>query len=83
MAEATAKSIEGAICKVPGNRQFYYVKGTIASTGDTLTVSTLTTVEGAFLMTTAGALPTSVSLATNVITITASAATFSGLVWGT
>lgn len=86
MAEVTAKTIQELAPNLPGAQlRLVYVKGTTAATGDTLTVSDLTTVIGAYLSQANGTLPTSVSLATNVITINnaGGALTYSGLAWGT
>lgn len=84
MAEATAKTIQELAPNLAGSQvRLVYIKGTIATTGDTFTVNDLTTVIGAYLQQNTGALPTSISLATNVITITSAAATYSGFAWGT
>lgn len=87
MAEATAKTIQEVAPNLPNpggntNKRIIYVKGTTANANDTITVTDLTTVDGGFLVTTAGvsAAPT---FATNVLTVTAAAGTYAGLVWGT
>lgn len=85
MAEATAETFMELAPNQPkasSQRRLVYVKGTTAAGNDTITVPNLTTVEGATLISTAGvsAAPT---FATNVITITAAAGTYSGLAWGT
>lgn len=86
MAEVTAKTIQELAPNLPGTQnRLVYVKGTTAATGDTLTVSDLTTVVGAYLSQANGTLPSSISIATNVITINnaGGALTYSGLAWGT
>jgi hypothetical protein len=86
MAEVTAKTLQELAPNLPGTPvRLVYVKGTTAATGDTLTVSDLTTVIGAYLSQANGTLPTSIGLATNVITINnaGGALTYSGLAWGT
>lgn len=86
MAEVTVKTIQELAPNLPGSQtRLIYVKGTTNATGDTLTVSDLTTVVGAYLSQATGALPTSIGLATNVITINnaGGALTYSGLAWGT
>ena len=86
MAEVTAKTIQELAPNLPGTPvRLIYVKGTTNATGDTLTVTDLTTVIGAYLSQANGTLPTSISLATNVITINnaGGALTYSGLAWGT
>lgn len=86
MAEVTAKTIQECAPNLPGSQvRVMYVKGTTNATGDTLTVSNVTTVIGAYLAQANGTLPTSISLATNVITINnaGGALTYSGLAWGT
>lgn len=82
MAEVTSKTIEGnsppqAAVKI------FYVTGTSAANNDTLTISQLTTVRGAFLISTTGTVIT-MTFATNVITLTnGSTLVVSGLAWGT
>lgn len=86
MAEVTSKTIQELAPNLPGSSvRLVYIKGTTAATGDTLTVSDLTTVVGAYLAQANGTLPTSIGLATNVITINngGGALTYSGLAWGT
>lgn len=86
MAEVTTKTIQELAPNLPGTPvRLVYIKGTTNATGDTLTVSNLTTVIGAYLSQATGTLPTSISIATNVITITngGGALTYSGLAWGT
>lgn len=82
MAEVTSKTIEGdnapqSVVKI------LYVTGISAANNDTLTVNGLTTVRGAFLISTTGTAAT-MTFSTNVITITnGSTLTWSGLAWGT
>lgn len=88
MAEVSSKTIQDLGPNVPagsGNVRLVYIKGTTGATGDTLTVSNLTTVVGAYLSQANGTLPTSIGLATNVITINnaGGALTYSGFAWGT
>jgi len=86
MAEVTAKTVQELAPNLAGSQvRLVYIKGTTAATGDTLTVSDLTTVVGAYLSQANGTLPTSIGLATNVITINnaGGALTYSGLAWGT
>lgn len=86
MAEVTSKTIQELAPNLPGSQlRLVYVKGTTAATGDTITVSDLTTVVGAYLSQANGTLPTSIGLSTNVITINnaGGALTYSGLAWGT
>lgn len=86
MAEATAKTIQELAPNLPGSQtRLVFIKGTTNATGDTFTVNDLTTVLGAYLAQATGALPTSISLSTNVITIAnaGGALTYSGLAWGT
>lgn len=60
-----------------------FVKGLSAVNSDTLTVTGLTTVLGAYLVSSTGVVGT-LTFATNVITITnGGALTWSGLAWGT
>lgn len=84
MAEATAEvfmELAPNLPKASNQRKLIYVKGTTANANDVITVPDLTTVEGGNLISTAGvsAAPT---FATNVVTITAAAGTYSGVVWG-
>lgn len=86
MAEVTAKTIIEMAPNLAGSQtRLVHIKGTTAATGDTLTVSNLTTVVGCYLSQANGTLPTSVGLSTNVITINnaGGALTYSGLAWGT
>jgi len=86
MAEVTAKTIQELAPNLPGAPiRLVYIKGTTNATGDIFTVSNLTTVQGAYLAQATGALPTSISISTNVITINnaGGALTYSGLAWGT
>lgn len=82
MAEVTVKSIESD--NVPQAAvKIFYIAGTSAANNDTLTVSPLTTVKGAFLISTTGTAGT-MTFATNVITITnGGTLVWSGLCWGT
>jgi hypothetical protein len=84
MAEVTAKTIQELAPNLPGTPvRLVYVKGTSAANNDTLTVSDLTTVIGAFLISSTGTVIT-MTFATNVITLTnGSTSVVSGLVWGT
>lgn len=87
MAEVSTKTVNPIIPQ--GNpglaTTVLFVKGTTAATGDTLTVTGFTTVLGAYLSQANGTLPTSISIAGNVITINnaGGALTYSGLAWGT
>lgn len=86
MAEVTAKTIQELAPNLPGTSvRLVFVRGTTNATGDTLTVSDLTTVHGAYLQQANGTLPSSIGLATNVITINnaGGALTYTGLAWGT
>ncbi len=86
MAEATAKTIQELAPNLPGSQtRLVFIKGTTNATGDTFTVNDLTTVLGAYLAQATGAVPTSISLSTNVITINnaGGALTYAGLAWGT
>ena len=84
MAEVTAKTIQELAPNLPGSQtRLVFVRGTSAVNNDTLTVPDLTTVVGAFLISSTGTVGT-MTFATNVITITnGSTLTWSGLVWGT
>ena len=84
MAEVTSKTVIGiAPLGNPGLwRTVVFVQGTSANVNDTLTVTGLTTVQGAYLVSSAGVAGV-LTFATNVITITSAAATWSGLAWGT
>lgn len=84
MAEVTSKVIQELAPNLPGpNRRLVSVAGVSAANNDTLTVGALTTVLGAFLISTTGTVGT-MTFATNVITITnGSTLTWTGLAWGT
>lgn len=84
MAEVTVKTIQELAPNLAGTPvRLIYVKGTTAANSDTLTVSNLTTVLGAFLISSTGTAAT-MTFATNVITITnGSTLVWSGLAWGT
>lgn len=81
MAEVVSKTIEGdnqpqSVVKI------FYITGISAANNDTLTVSPLTTVRGAFLISTTGTVIT-MTFSTNIITLTnGSTLTVSGLAWG-
>lgn len=82
MAEVTVKTIEGEN-QPQAAVKIFYVTGTSAANNDTLTVTGLTTVRGAYLVSTTGTAGT-LTFATNVITITnGSTLVWSGLAWGT
>lgn len=87
MAEVSSKTVmttapAGTIAS-GFNRVLLFVSGTSAANGDTLTVTGLATVNGAFLISTTGTAAT-MTFATNVITITnGSTLVWSGLAWGT
>jgi hypothetical protein len=84
MAEVTAKTIMGiAPLGNPGLwRTVVFIQGTGAN-NDVLTVTGLTTVQGAYLVSSGGTVGT-LTFATNVITITnGGGLTWSGLAWGT
>lgn len=88
MAEVSAKTIQG-ISPIGGGsgtaslfRTVVFIQGTSAANNDTLTVTGLTTVNGAFLISTTGTVIT-MTFATNIITLTnGSTLTVSGLAWG-
>lgn len=82
MAEVTVKTLQ-FIGNTPGaGIDLVYVTGVSAVNNDTLTVSGLTTVKGAFLISTTGTVGT-MTFSTNVITITnGSTLTWTGLAWG-
>ena len=86
MAEVTAKTVMPTEPPGVGVGQFrvvLFVQGTSAVNNDTLTVTGLTTVQGAYLVSSTGVAGT-LTFATNVITITnGSTLVWSGLVWGT
>lgn len=81
MAELTLKQVESdsppqAAVKI------FYVTGTSAANNDTLTVTGITTVRGAFLVSTTGVVGT-LTFATNAITITnGGTLVWSGIAWG-
>lgn len=82
MAELTAKTIQMQEPRV-GSTILLYVAGTSAANNDTLTVTGLTTVKGAFLISTTGTAGT-MTFGTNVITVTnGGTLVWSGLAWGT
>ena len=81
MAEATSKVIQNIAPGTSNAVWLFYIKGTTASINDTFTVSGVTTVIGATLVNSAGSVGV-LTFATNVITVTSVAATWSGLVWG-
>lgn len=83
MAEVTSKGIQELAPNLAGAQtRLVYVTGISAVNNDTLTLSDLTTVRGAFLISTTGTVAT-MTFATNVITITnGSTLTWSGLAWG-
>lgn len=84
MAEVTSKIIADAGPNLPGQtKKLIYVEGASAVNNDTLTVTNLTTVRGAYLVSTTGTAGT-LTFSTNVITITnGGALTWTGLAWGT
>jgi len=85
MAEVTSKIIQGMGPNVPlgsSARRIVFVRGVSAANNDTLTVPELTTVEGAFLISTTGTVIT-MTFATNVITLTnGGTLTVTGIAWG-
>lgn len=83
MAEITLKIIQELAPNLAGvQNRLVYVAGTTAANNDTITVSDLTTVKGAFLISSTGTVAT-MTFATNIITITnASTLVWSGLAWG-
>lgn len=89
MAEASNKTVTGIIPVGTGSgtaslfRTVLFVQGTSAANNDTLTVTGLTTVLGAFLISSTGTVIT-MTFATNIITLTnGGTLTVSGLAWGT
>lgn len=84
MAEFTVKTIQELAPNLPGTQnRLVYVAGTSAVNNDTLTVNDLTTVKGAYLISSTGVAGT-MTFATNVITVTNGAAlAWTGLAWGT
>lgn len=83
MAEITVKVIQELAPNLAGSQtRLVYVAGTTVANNDTITVSDLTTVKGAFLISSTGTVGT-MTFATNVITITnASTLIWSGIAWG-
>ena len=82
MAEFTSEAING-VATFPAGKQLYIVKGISNVNNDTLTVTPLTSVQGAYLVSTTGVVGTC-TFATNVITVTnGGALTWTGLAWGT
>ena len=83
MAELTAKTSADFGPNLPGQiRKVIFVSGTSAANNDTFTVSGLTTVLGAFLISTTGTVGT-MTFSSNVITITnGSTLVWTGLAWG-
>ena len=84
MAEVTSKAIQEIAPTIGGTPiRLIYITGVSAANSDTITVSDLTTVRGAYLISTTGTVGT-LTFSTNVITITnGSTLTWSGLAWGT
>lgn len=86
MAECTSETIMDLgpnFPKATNQRRLLFVRGTMAAQNDVITVTPLTTVEGASLIATDGTVMT-MTFATNVVTLTnAAAKTCTGLVWGT
>jgi hypothetical protein len=85
MAEVTVKTVNSVIPQGPPGlaTTVLFVKGTSAINNDTITVTGLTAVTGAFLISSTGVVGT-MTFATNVITITnGGALVWSGLAWGT
>lgn len=84
MAAATSQVIS-KISPGPGEYITYYVEG-VFTTNETLTVSGLGTIKGAFLINTADNAMDTCTVATNVITLTQATIsdnTYTGLAWGT
>ena len=84
MAEFTTKIIQELAPNLLGTpRRLVFIRGVSAANNDTFTVSNLTTVEGAFLVSTTGTAGT-LTFGTNIITVTnGSTLTWTGLAWGT
>lgn len=85
MAEATTEvfmELAPNLPKATNQRRLVFVRGITAGANDIITITDLTTVEGAFLIATDGTVGT-MTYATNVITVTSAAKTYTGLVWGT
>jgi hypothetical protein len=81
-AEATSKTTIQLDMASGNTKHVFFVQGTTAGANDFITMGPLTTVLGAAMTATDGTLATC-TYATNVITITSAAKTYSGLVWGT
>jgi len=81
-AEATSESILQVDAPQGGKKALFFVQGTTAAGNDFITMTPLTTVLGAVMTATDGTIGV-FTFATNVITITSAAKTYSGLVWGT
>jgi hypothetical protein len=82
MAEFTSKTIENDSTP-QGVVKFFFIRGTSAVNSDTFTVSGITTVIGAYLVSSTGVVGT-LTFATNVITVTnGSTLVWSGTAWGT
>jgi hypothetical protein len=89
LAEVSSKTVIGIIPVGTGSgtaslfRTVVFIQGTSAANNDTLTVTGLTTVNGAFLISTTGTV-IAMTFATNIITMTNSGTlVVSGLAWGT
>jgi hypothetical protein len=89
VAEFGSKTVMGIIPVGTGSgtaslfRAVVFVQGTSIANNDVLTVTGLTTVQGAFLISSTGVVG-AMTFATNIITVTnAGALTWSGLAWGT
>lgn len=87
MAEASSKTINGVVpAGNPASGAWtvvLFVRGTKAAQNDTLTVTGLTTIIGAYLQFASGAVETE-TFSTNILTLTsATTGVVSGLVWGT
>lgn len=84
MAEILVKVIQELAPNLPGSQvRLVYVAGTTQANNDVITVTDLTTVKGAFLISSTGTVA-AMTFATNIITITnASTLIWSGIVWGT
>lgn len=83
MAELSAKVIQQIEPEAGATIWLCYVAGQAVANNDTLTVSPVTTVKGAFLISSTGVVG-AMTFGTNVITITnASNLAWTGLAWGT
>lgn len=85
MAEATTETFMELAPNLPratNQRRLVFVRGTTAAGNDVITLTDLTTVEGAFLIATDGTVGT-MTYGTNIITVTSAAKTYTGLAWGT